>query len=124
MSIGSDTLNNLMTVWSEDLNHFYPNVNFQIQGVSRSTAPPALAEGTANFGPMSRTMRDSEVAQFEEAHGYPPTMVRVGIDTIAVFVNRDNPIEGLTLAQVDAIFSSTRRCGAPSDITQIGRAHV
>lgn len=121
MSIGSDTLNNLMTLWSEDFNNFYPNVNFQIQGAGTSTAPPALAEGTANFGPMSRTMRDSEVAQFEEAHGYPPTMVRVGIDTIAVFVNRDNPIEGLTLAQVDAIFSSTRRCGAPADITRWGQ---
>lgn len=121
ISIGSDTLNNLMTLWSEDFNNFYPNVNIQIQGAGTSTAPPALAEGTANFGPMSRVMRDSEVAQFEDDHGYPPTLVRVGIDTIAVFVNRDNPIEGLTLAQVDAIFSSTRRCGAPADITRWGQ---
>lgn len=120
-SIGSDTLNNLMTLWAEDFNSFYPNINIQIQGAGTSTAPPALAEGTANFGPMSRTMRDSEVAQFEEAYGYPPTMVRVGIDTIAVFVNRDNPIEGLTLAQVDAIFSSTRRCGGARDITRWGQ---
>jgi len=120
-SIGSDTLNNLMTLWAEDFNGFYPNINIQIQGAGTSTAPPALAEGTANFGPMSRTMRDSEVAQFEEAYGYEPTMVRVGIDTIAVFVNRDNPIEGLTLAQVDAIFSNTRRCGGASDITRWGQ---
>ncbi|MDQ2078250.1 PstS family phosphate ABC transporter substrate-binding protein [Marinimicrobium sp. ABcell2] len=120
-SIGSDTLNNLMTLWAEDFNGFYPNVNIQIQGAGTSTAPPALAEGTANFGPMSRIMRDSEVAQFEQAHGYPPTLVRVGIDTIAVFVNRDNPIEGLTLEEVDAIFSSTRRCGGASDITRWGQ---
>ncbi|WP_111641184.1 PstS family phosphate ABC transporter substrate-binding protein [Marinimicrobium alkaliphilum] len=120
-SIGSDTLNNLMTLWAEDFRSFYPNTSVQIQGAGTSTAPPALAEGTANFGPMSRTMRDSEVAQFEAAHGYAPTMVRVGIDTIAVFVNRDNPIEGLTLAQVDAIFSSTRRCGGARDITRWGQ---
>lgn len=120
-SIGSDTLNNLMTLWAEDFNGFYPNINIQIQGAGTSTAPPALAEGTANFGPMSRTMRDSEIAQFEKAHGYPPTLVRVAIDTIAVFVNRDNPIEGLTIEEVDAIFSSTRRCGGAQDITRWGQ---
>lgn len=120
-SIGSDTLNNLMTLWAEDFNSFYPNINVQIQGAGTSTAPPALAEGTANFGPMSRTMRDSEIAQFEQAHGYPPTLVRVAIDTIAVFVNRDNPIEGLTIEEVDAIFSSTRRCGGARDITRWGQ---
>ncbi len=120
-SIGSDTLNNLMTLWAEGFNSFYPNVNIQIQGAGTSTAPPALAEGTSNFGPMSRVMRDSEIAAFEEAHGYPPTMVRVAIDTIAVFVNRDNPIKGLTIPQVDAIFSATRRCGDGEDITRWGQ---
>ncbi|MCC5809620.1 MAG: phosphate ABC transporter substrate-binding protein PstS family protein [Ectothiorhodospiraceae bacterium] len=120
-SIGSDTLNNLMTLWAEDFNSFYPNINVQIQGAGTSTAPPALAEGTSNFGPMSRTMRDSEEASFEEAHGYPPTMVRVAIDLLAVYVNRDNPIEGLTIPQVDAIFSSTRRCGHGEDINRWGQ---
>ncbi len=120
-SMGSDTLNNLMTLWAEEFNNHYPNVNIQIQGAGSGTAPTALTEGTANFGPMSRAMRDSEIAAFEETYGYPPTMVRVGIDTIAVFVNRDNPIEGLTLEQVDAIFSSTRRCGHGEDITRWGQ---
>ncbi len=120
-SIGSDTLNNLMTLWAEEFNNFYPNVNIQIQGAGTSTAPPAVTEGTANFGPMSRVMRDSEAAAFEERHGYPPTLVPVAIDTIAVFVNRDNPIDGLTIEQGDAIFSSTRRCGGASDITRWGQ---
>lgn len=119
-SMGSDTLNNLMTLWAEDFNSFYPNVNIQVQGAGSSTAPPALAEGAANFGPMSRTMRDSEVAQFEEEHGYPPTLVRVAIDVLAVYVNRDNPLEGLSIPQADAIFSSTRRCGHPNDINRWG----
>ncbi|MCG5530132.1 phosphate ABC transporter substrate-binding protein PstS family protein [Halorhodospira halochloris] len=110
-SMGSDTLNNLMTLWAEEFNDFYPNVSIEIEGAGSGTAPVALSEGTANFGPMSRSMRSSEIQDFEDSHGYEPTKVRVAIDTIAVFVNRDNPIEGLTLDQVDGIFSETQRCG-------------
>ena len=120
-SIGSDTLNNLMTLWAEEFERFYPNVRIQIQGAGSGTAPPAITEGTANFGPMSRPMRSSEIQAFEEAHGYPPTEVGVAIDLLAVYVNRDNPIEGLTIPQVDAIFSSDRRCGHPEDITRWGQ---
>ncbi|MCG5525116.1 phosphate ABC transporter substrate-binding protein PstS family protein [Ectothiorhodospira haloalkaliphila] len=119
-SIGSDTLNNLMTLWAEEFNRFYPNVNIQIQGAGSGTAPPAITEGTANFGPMSRTMRSSEKQSFEERHGYPPTEVAVGIDLVAVFVNKDNPIEGMSLAQVDSVFSETRRCGADERVSRWG----
>jgi len=108
-SIGSDTLNNLMTLWAEEFQNYYPNVNIQIQGAGSSTAPPALTEGTANFGPMSRPMRSSEVQAFEDKHGYPPTAVGTAIDVLAVYVNKDNPIECLTMEQVDAIFSVGRR---------------
>ncbi|TGG92386.1 phosphate ABC transporter substrate-binding protein PstS family protein [Natronospirillum operosum] len=120
-SIGSDTLNNLMTLWAEEFNRFYPNVNVQIQGAGSSTAPPAVTEGTATFGPMSRAMRDSEIQSFEERHGYEPYALPVAIDTLAVYVNRDNPIEGLSLPQVDAIFSSTRFSDHPEDITRWGQ---
>jgi len=120
-SIGSDTLNNLMTLWAEEFRSYYPNVNIQIQGAGSSTAPPAITEGTANFGPMSRQMKDGEVQTFEEKHGYPPTHIPVAIDALAVYVHRDNPIEGLSIQQVDAIFSATRRCGHDSDITRWGQ---
>ena len=120
-SIGSDTLNNLMTLWAEEYAKFYPNVRVQIQGAGSSTAPPAMIEGTANFGPMSRPMRDSEIQNFEKRHGYKPTAVPVAIDTIAVYVNKDNPLEGMTVQQVDAIFSVGRRCGYPTDITRWGQ---
>ena len=110
-SVGSDTLNNLMTLWAEDYKRLYPNVNIQIQGAGSSTAPPALTEGTANFGPMSRLMKDDEVQFFEHKYGYKPTPVGVAIDALAVWVNKDNPIKGLTIEQVDGIFSSTRKCG-------------
>jgi phosphate transport system substrate-binding protein len=110
-SVGSDTLNNLMTLWAEEFKRIYPNVNIQIQGAGSSTAPPALTEGTASFGPMSRMMKDEEVQAFERKHGYKPTGIGVAIDALVVFVNKDNPIKGLTVPQVDGIFSSTRKCG-------------
>ncbi|SFR53746.1 PstS family phosphate ABC transporter substrate-binding protein [Thiomicrospira sp. ALE5] len=119
-SIGSDTLNNLMTLWSEEFNRMYPNVNVQIQGAGSSTAPTALTEGAAQFGPMSRAMRSGEIAAFEARYGYAPTEIGVAIDTLAVFVHKDNPIEGLTLSQVDSLFSSTRACGAREDATTWG----
>lgn len=120
-SIGSDTLNNLMTLWAEDFKRNYPSVNIQIQGAGSSTAPPALTEGTANFGPMSRKMKDQEIEAFERRHGYKPTPVPVAIDALAVFVHKDNPIEGLTIPEVDAIFSSTRSCNHPESITRWGQ---
>ena len=110
-SVGSDTLANMMTLWAEEFKREYPNVNVQIQAAGSSTAPPALTEGTSQFGPMSRQMKSKEVEAFEKRFGYKPTPVRVAIDALAVFVHKDNPIEGLNLAQVDAIFSSTLKCG-------------
>ena len=120
-SVGSDTLANLMTLWAEEFKRLYPNVNVQIQAAGSSTAPPALTEGTSNLGPMSRLMKDKEVESFEKRHGYKPTPVAVAIDAQAVFVHKDNPIEGLSIEQTDAIFSSTRTCGGSEDITSWGQ---
>ncbi|MGZ8137122.1 MAG: PstS family phosphate ABC transporter substrate-binding protein [Methylococcaceae bacterium] len=123
-SVGSDTLANLMTLWAEEFNRLYPNVNIQIQAAGSSTAPPALTEGTSNLGPMSREMKDDELEAFEDKYGYKPTAVPVAIDALAILVNKDNPIKGLSIDQVDAIFSSTRKCGADADITTWGEAGV
>lgn len=119
-SVGSDSLANLMTLWAEEFKKNYPNVNIQIQAAGSSTAPPALTEGTANMGPMSRPMKDSEIQAFEEKYGYKPTAVPVAIDALAVFVHKDNPIKSLSIEQVDAIFSSTRLCGYDKDIKTWG----
>ena len=121
-SVGSDTLANLMTLWAENFKRLYPNVNIQIQAAGSSTAPPALTEGTSNVGPMSRKMKDNEVEAFESKYGYKPTAIPVAIDALAVYVHKDNPIAGLTIEQVDAIFSSTRKCGGAIDINTWGKA--
>ena len=120
-SIGSDTLANLMTLWAEEFKRQYPNVNLQIQAAGSSTAPPALTEGTSNLGPMSRKMKAEEIDVFEKKHGYKPTVIRVAIDSLAVFVHKDNPIKSLSLEEVDAIFSSTRKCGHKEDIRRWGQ---
>ena len=120
-SIGSDTLNNLMTLWTEGFKRHYPNVNIQVEGKGSSTAPPALIEGTSQLGPMSREMKQSEIDAFEKKYGYKPTKIAVAIDALGVFVNKDNPVKGLSMQQLDAIFSSTRKLGAASDITTWGQ---
>lgn len=120
-SVGSDTLANLMTFWAEEFKKQYPNVAVQIQAAGSSTAPPALTEGTSSMGPMSRKMKDKEIEAFEKKFGYKPTAIPVAIDALAVFVNKDNPITGLSIEQVDAMFSATRTCGAEKDITTWGK---
>ncbi len=110
-SVGSDTMNNMMALWGEMFLKMYPNVKIQVEGKGSSTAPPALISGTAQFGPMSRAMKSTEIDQFEAKFGYKPTQVRTSYDALAVYVHKDNPIEKLTLAQVDAIFSKTRKRG-------------
>lgn len=119
-SIGSDTLANLMTFWAEEFKRAYPNVNIQIQAAGSSTAPTALTEGTSNIGPMSRRMKDKELEAFEGRFGYKPTAVPVAIDALAIYVHKDNPIEGMSIAQLDAIFSSTRKCGNDTNIASWG----
>jgi phosphate transport system substrate-binding protein len=120
-SIGSDSLNNLMTLWAESFNKFYPNAKIQIEGKGSSTAPPALISGTAQLGPMSREMKGTEVDAFEKKYGYKPTPIRTSVDALAVFVNKDNPIKCLSIAQADAMFSKSRRHGGKEDIKTWGQ---
>ena len=120
-SIGSDSLNNLMTYWAEHFHRFYPNAKIQIEGKGSSTAPPALIAGTAQLGPMSRAMKGTEIDQFEKKYGYKPTPIRTSVDALAVFVNKDTPLKCLTIPQVDAIFSKSRRQGGKEDIKTWGQ---
>ena len=110
-SIGSDTLNNVMTFWAEGFRRQYPQVKLQIEGKGSATAPTALKDGTAQLGPMSREMKSSEADEFEKKFGYKPTAVGVAIDALAVYVHKDNPVKGLNIMQVDGIFSSTYKQG-------------
>lgn len=120
-SVGSDTMNNMMTLWAEAFRKRYPNVKIQVEGKGSSTAPAALIAGTAQFGPMSRAMKSTEIDQFEAKYGYKPTELRTSYDALAVYVNKDNPIQKMTLAQVEAVFSKSRKRGHKADIKTWGQ---
>ena len=120
-SVGSDTLVYVMSHWVVNFKRLYPKVSFRIEAAGSSTAPPALIDGSANFGPMSRLMKDKEIQAFVDKFGHEPTVFRVALDGLAVFVHKDNPIEGLTVAQLDAIYSATRQCGHAEDINSWGQ---
>ena len=120
-SIGSDTMNNMMTLWSEGFRKHYPNVNIGVEGKGSSTAPPALQEGTAQFGPMSREAKASEQDKFERTHGHKMTQLRPALDALAVYVNKDNPLNEITLEQIDAIFSKSRNRGLRESIATWGQ---
>jgi len=119
-SIGSDTLNNVMTMWAEGFQKQYPNVKSQVEGKGSGTAPPALISGTAQLGPMSRLMKPSEIDDFEKKYGYKPTAIKVAVDALAVWVNKDAPIDKITMPQIDAVFSKTRKGGYDRDVTTWG----
>src|SRR5262249_24717720 len=116
-AVGSDTLSRLMIAWEDAFQEMYEDVSVVVDAKGSSTAPPALISGMAQLGPMSRPMTAVEKEAFEKKFGYPPWVVRAAVDALAVFVHKDNPIKGLTMSQVDGIFSSTSRSGA-KDITQ------
>ncbi len=118
---GSDTMLELQTLMAEEFRKLYPQVKIQVEGKGSSTAPPALIEGTVQLGDMSRKMKNKELDAFEEAFGYEPLRIDVSLDTLAVFVNKDNPIESLSIQQVDAVFSKTRKCGAAADVSTWGQ---
>lgn len=123
-SIGSDTLNNMMTYWGEAFTKMYPNVKVSVEGKGSATAGPALTEGTAQLGPMSRKMKQDEIDAFEKKHGFKPSKIAVSLDSLAVFVNKDNPMKSISLTEVDAIFSKGRLRENPSDVTTWGQLGV
>ncbi|MFN8391578.1 MAG: phosphate ABC transporter substrate-binding protein [Bdellovibrionota bacterium] len=120
-SVGSDTLNNVMTLWAEKFKAMYPNVQIGVEGKGSGTAPPALISATAQLGPMSRAMKPSEEDEFEKKFGYKPTKIRVAVDALGVFVNKDNPIKGFSIEDLDGIFSKTHKLSAGKDITTWGQ---
>lgn len=108
-SVGSDALNNMMTFWAESMAKHHPTIRISIEGKGSRTPPPALISGQVQFAPMSRPMKPNEEEQFREKYGYPPTRVAVAVDALGVFVNVENPLEEITMEQIDGAFSKSLR---------------
>jgi phosphate transport system substrate-binding protein len=111
-SIGSDSMLHAMEKWTDNFKKIYgTDVKFEIEALGSSTAPKALIEGRSNIGPMSRPMKETELQSFIEKFGYKPARIGVAIDAMGVFVHAQNPISGMTLQQLDSVFSSTYLLG-------------
>jgi phosphate transport system substrate-binding protein len=121
-SVGSDTLGSAMGLWAKGFGERYPDVKISIEDKGSATAPPALIDGSSQFGPMSRPMTTEESDAFEKKYGYKISYVAVAVDALAVYVNKDNPIGCLTMEQVDQIFSSNRKGSGGKSINTWGDA--
>ncbi|MEO0794143.1 MAG: PstS family phosphate ABC transporter substrate-binding protein [Verrucomicrobiota bacterium] len=121
-SIGSDTMDNMMEDWEKDFKSYHQGILVIHEGKGSSTAIPALVEGRSDFGPMSRKVKPTEADKFQQKFGYDPTSMPVAIDALAVYVHPENPIKdrGLSIAELDAVFSSTRRRGHSTEIITWG----
>ena len=122
ISVGSDTLHDDMVRWGNAFMALYPNVKIEVRGEGSVTATPALVDGIAQFGPMSRPMSNDEVQAFVDKFGYKAAHFRVAVDALAIYVNKDNPIRCLTVQQVNRIFSVNRRAAFGGDISTWGQA--
>lgn len=109
-SAGSDTMREVMEAWAEAFQAQNPDVTFEIESAGSNTAPPALTEGRVELAPMSRAMTRDELRAFSGAQGGRPVEVTTALDALAVYVHKDNPVYGLTMEQLDQIFSQDRAC--------------
>jgi phosphate transport system substrate-binding protein len=113
-SVGASTTTNLVARASTQFKRIYPDVKLQVSAGLTSIGPPALLEGLADIVPMSRPLTPQEIRAFQAKYGYPPTEINVAADALAIYVEKRNPLPGLTLTQLDGIFSAVPRRGGAS----------
>lgn len=113
---GSTTLSNLVTYWGEAFSELHPDVAITIADPGSAVGMEALLNGTAHAVLISTPLSWQQQDRFITRYGYPPTLIPVAMDGVAIYVNTLNPLPSITLKQLDAIFSATRWCGARHSI--------
>lgn len=108
---GSDTMQPIVEAWTEELRRRHKDLKFTIKTAGSETGLAALLEHRAQVAAMSRRMTAVEIGEFVKEYGYEPAEVPVAIDALAVFVHKDNPIQGLSLDELDSMFCNQRRRG-------------
>ncbi len=109
---GSNTLSHVAAVWIASFEQFYPDAKITVEVNGSRAAVADVKAGSTDIGLLSRRVREDEINTFHKSFGYPPTVLTPCLERTAIYVHKDNPIKGLTLAQLDAIFSSECRRGA------------
>jgi phosphate transport system substrate-binding protein len=110
-SVGSSALTQMLNRWAEDFKRVHPAFELEVVGGGSGSGPPALTDGQADLAPMSRPMNTAERSAFRTKHGYDPIQITVGLDALAIYVNKNNPIQKISLRELDALYSITRKRG-------------
>lgn len=116
-SAGSTTVSPILEAWFKAFIALYPSIDYEMSAEGSGSAPKALMSGSVLIGAMSRGIKDKEVAAFEKLKYYKPTEIRIALDALGVIINPLNPVTSISQTQLDAIYSTTRSCGYPTDIT-------
>lgn len=123
-AVGSESFSHLIRLWAEAFRRTHAETWVWMDPRGSEKAPQALIDGTAQIGVMSHSMKAPELKAFERRHGHAPIDFTVAIGALAIYVNKDNPAPGLTLPQLDAMFSTTRRVGHPQNIERWAQVGV
>ena len=117
--VGSDVFEPIFNPWSAAMSRHGISVKFAAEGSTAGVL--ALMENQAQLAALSRDMSKSELSEFGSNK---PIRLVVGVDALVVFVNPSNPIKNITLEQLDAIFSTTRKQGGKGLLTTWGALGV
>jgi phosphate transport system substrate-binding protein len=132
---GSDTMQPLLNRLAIDFRRRHPDAQVTVEGGGSAGilkeflgngVPSKRAASNGQAGPAllaasSRALTDQEIEQFASRYSYKPTVIPVAVDAVGIYVHRDNPLQNLTLEQVDAIFSTTRNRGFSHEIRRWGQ---
>lgn len=131
---GSNTMQPLVARLASEFHRRHPGAEINVEGGGSETGlkefletngQPKRVAGNGSRPVLlvasSRELTAAEIKQFTDKHGYEPTAVPVAVDAVAIYVHRDNPLSNLTLDQVDAVFSTTRKRGYPYEIKKWGQ---
>jgi phosphate transport system substrate-binding protein len=118
--VGADVMDEMTLGWVKLFRQAYPKLSVTMEARASGAGAPALVEGRAHVAPVGRELLPAEEKAFVDKFGYEPLAIRVATGSVSslgktastiVLVDKDNPIQGLTFAQLDAIYSKTRKRG-------------
>jgi phosphate transport system substrate-binding protein len=115
---GSDTMVNLAQAWAEEYNKSHPEVSIQVSGGGSGVGIASLVDGMSNMANASRKMKKEELARAEQNTGKKPFEIVVGLDALAVYVHKENPIETISIEELAEIY------GEGGEITTWGQLGV
>lgn len=118
--VGADVMDEMTLGWVKLFRQAYPLLSVTMEARASGAGAPALVEGRAHAAPVGRELLPAEEKSFVDKFGYEPLAIRVATGSVSslgktastvILVDKDNPIQGLTFAQLDAIYSKTRKRG-------------